>query len=122
MLCVTELQIVLASLCGLTAILVVVQIIRNRLANTLVWALLAVIEVGLVVQLVLGILRVLDDSEGYSVPTYIGYLLGSLVVLPLAAGWSWAERSRSGTAVLLIGLVVVPFLFLRLHQVWTFRG
>jgi hypothetical protein len=122
MLCVTELQIVLASLCGLTAILVIVQIIRNQLANKLVWGLLAVIELGLVVQLVLGIVRVLGDSEGYSVPTYLGYLLGSLVVLPLAAGWSWAERSRSGTAVLLIGLVVVPFLFLRLHQVWSFRG
>jgi hypothetical protein len=116
---VTELQIVLASLCGLTAILVVVQIIRDRLAGRVVIALLALIEIGLVVQLVLGLMKVFDGHEGVSVATYVGYLLGSLVILPLAAGWSWAERTRNGTAVLLVGLFVVPFLFLRLHQIWS---
>lgn len=119
MLCVTQLQIVLASLCGLAAILVVVQIIRDRLVNKPILGLLVLIEVGLVAQLVLGIVMVVDDSEGVSVPTYLGYLLGCLVVLPLAAGWSWAERTRGGTAVLLAGLFVVPFLLLRLHDIWS---
>lgn len=51
--------------------------------------------------------------------TGLGYLLASLVVLPLAVGWPWAERSRGGTATILIGLVVVPYLFVRLYQVWV---
>jgi hypothetical protein len=36
--------------------------------------------------------------------------------------WSQAERSRGGLAVLLVALVVVPFLILRLHQVWVGQG
>jgi hypothetical protein len=116
---VIELQIVLAALCGLTAVLLVVQIIRDRLAGRIVVGLLALIEIGLVAQLVLGVMRVVEGHEGVSVPTYVGYLVGSLVILPLAAGWSWAERTRNGTAVLLVGLLVVPFLFVRLHDIWS---
>ena len=118
----TQLQIVLAALCGVTALVVVVQIIRDRLANRLVYALLGLIELGLVAQLVLGLVKVFGGAEGVSVPTYVGYLLGALVILPLAAGWSWAERSRSGTAVLLVGLLVVPFLFVRLHDIWSLHA
>lgn len=113
----TELQIALSVLCGVTALLVVVQIVRNRPANTLVIALLVIIEVGLVVNLVLGIRWVTGDHGDISAATYVGYLTGLLVVLPLAWGWSWAERTRSGTAVILVGLVVVPYLFVRLHEI-----
>jgi hypothetical protein len=54
-----------------------------------------------------------------SVATYVGYLVGALVILPLAAGWAWAERNRNGTAVLLVGVLVVPVLFVRLHDIWS---
>jgi hypothetical protein len=116
---VTQLQIVLAVLCGLAAVLVVVQIIRDRSANNPILAVLALVEVGLLAQLVVGIVMVSRGHEGVEVVTYVGYLVGSLVILPLAALWSLSERSRGGTAVLLIGLLVVPFLFLRLHQIWS---
>lgn len=115
----TELQITLAVLCGLAALLVVIQLLRDRLVNRPILALLGLIELGLVVQVVIGVRWALDAPEGVSVATWLGYLAGALVVLPLAVGWSWAERSRGGTAVVLAGLVVVPYLFVRLHQVWT---
>ncbi len=118
----TELQIALAALCGLAALLVIVQLLRDRLVNWPILGLLGLIELGLVVQLVIGILWALDPPEGVSVATWLGYLVGALVVLPLAVGWSWAERSRGGTAVVLAGLVVVPYLFVRLHQVWALTG
>ena len=51
----------------------------------------------------------------------VGYLVGSLLVLPAAFVWSVGERSRSGTGVLLVAVVVVPVLFLRLHQLWGAR-
>lgn len=114
----TALQIVLASLCGLTALAVVVHIVRDAPVGNVVLGMLALIEAGLVVHLVMGLVRVFGDTGDVSVPTYIGYLLGVLVVLPLAAGWSLAERTRSGTAVLLIALFLVPFLLLRAHDVW----
>ena len=113
------LQIVLSAVCGLLVVLLVVLMARDVLAGPLTYALLALVEAGLVVQLVLGLVRVLDDHEGVSVGAYVGYLVGALVILPLAAGWAWAERSRSGTGVLLVGVVVLPVLFVRLHDIWA---
>ncbi len=113
----TELQIALSVLCGLTALLVVVQLVRDRQVGKVVLALLLLIEAGLVANLVLGIGWVTGDHADISAVTYVGYLVGVLAVLPLAWGWSWAERTRSGTAVILVGLLVVPYLFVRLHEV-----
>lgn len=116
-----ELQKALAILCAVTALAVVVQIIRNRPPNRLVLGLLVLIEIGLVVQLVMGIGLVPGAPPGVSVVTFVGYLVASLVILPLAVGWSWAERSRGGTATILAGLVVVPYLFVRLYQIWVLQ-
>lgn len=127
----TTLQIVLAALCGLIAIQLVVLMVRDRLPGRVTYALLALLELGLVVQLVLGLAMVFDDHRGVSVATYVGYLVGVLVIVPLAAGWSWAEAhspgseatdrksTRSGTGVLLVGVVVLPVLFVRLHDIWA---
>jgi len=115
----TQLHIVLSVLCLLLAVVLVVLIVRDRRPGAVSYGLLALLELGLVAQLVLGLLRVLDDHEGVSVGTYVGYLVGALVILPLAAGWARAERTRSGTAVLLVGVVVLPVLFVRLHDIWA---
>lgn len=115
----TELQIALSALCGLVAVLLAVLIARDVRPGRFTYALLVLVEVGLVAQLVLGLARVFDDHAGVSVGTYVGYLVGALVILPLAAGWAWAERTRSGTGVLLVGVVVLPVLFVRLHDIWS---
>ncbi|HET8560452.1 MAG TPA: hypothetical protein VFL69_08050 [Marmoricola sp.] len=113
------LQYVLTGICLLVAVTVVVEIVRNRAPETLVLGLIALVELGLLVQLVLGIVKVAGPHDGVSVPTYVGYLVGSLLILPVAVIWSLSERSRGGTAVLLVGVLLVPFLFLRLSQVWA---
>ena len=113
------LQIALSALLGLTAVLLVVLMVRDRRPGRSTYVLLALVEVGLVVELVLGLVRVFGDHEGVSVGTYVGYLVGALLILPLAAGWAWAERTRSGTGVLLVGVLVLPVLFVRLHDIWA---
>ena len=118
----TQLQIAIAVLCGAASVLVLVQIARDRLVNKPILAIMALIEACLVVNLVLGIRWLTGDRPDIPALTYLGYLVASLAVLPLAAGWSWAERSRSGTAVLLVGLVVVPYLFVRLYDIATPGG
>ena len=115
----TTLHVALSVLCALVAVLLVVLVARDLRPGRVTYASLAVLEAGLVVQLVLGLVRVFDDHEGVSVGTYVGYLVGALLILPLAAGWAWAERSRSGTGVLLVGVVVLPVLFVRLHDIWA---
>lgn len=115
----TQLQVALAILCGLVVVQLGVLIARDVLPGRFTWALLVLLELGLVAQLVVGLAKVFDDHEGVSVASYVGYLLAALVVVPLAAGWSWAERNRNGTAVLLVAVLVVPFLFVRLHDIWA---
>jgi hypothetical protein len=115
----TDLQIALSGLCLLVAVLRVVLIVRDRRPGPVSYVLLAVLEVGLIAELVLGLVRVFGDHEGVSVAPYVGYLVGALVILPLAAGWAWAGRTRNGTGVLLVGGLVLPVLFVRLHDLWS---
>jgi hypothetical protein len=115
----TNLQIALSVLSLLVVVLLVVLIVRDHRPGRVTYALLAVLELGLVAELVIGLARVFGDHEGVSVATYVGYLVGALVILPLAAGWAWAERTRSGTGVLLVGVLVLPVLFVRLHDIWA---
>ncbi|QIK67979.1 hypothetical protein G7072_17970 [Nocardioides sp. HDW12B] len=81
---------------------------------------LVVLELALLVQLVAGIVLLAGDgsAEGGAV-TFVGYLIGSLLVLPAGLAWALGEPSRAGTAVLLIALAVVAFLELRLDQIWS---
>jgi hypothetical protein len=54
--------------------------------------------------------------------TFVGYLVGVAVVLPLGAVWSLAERSRWGAGVLTVTCVSVPVMILRLNQLWAGHG
>lgn len=114
----STLQIVLAVLSGLTALLLVVEIIRDRKPGNVTFAGLVALEVGLLVQLVWGIGRLFGEHEGVEVFTYVGYLIGALLLVPVGFVWSASEKGRSGTAVLLVAVAVVPFLLLRLHDIW----
>jgi len=115
----STLHLVLSLVCALAAVQLVVLIVRDRVPGRTTYGLLALLELGLVVQLVVGLAMVFDDHKGVSVATYVGYLVGALVILPLAAAWSRSERTRSGTGVLLVGVVLLPVLFLRLHDIWS---
>lgn len=115
----TGLQIVLTALVVLIAVGLVVLIVVDREPNDWLYGALALLEVGLVVQLVIGLVRLGGEHEGVNVAAYLGYLVGSLVILPAAFLWSVGERSRAGTGVLLVAVVVIPVLFLRLQQLWS---
>jgi hypothetical protein len=115
-------QIGLSSLCGLLAVLLVVDIVRDQQnTNHSFWGLVA-IEAGLVVQFFWGLVRLIADGDGVDAAPYVGYLVGALVILPIAFLWSASEKSRSGTAVVLVAVLVVPVLLLRLHDLWALGG
>ena len=117
----TTLQIVLSAASGLAALWLVVLIALDRLPDDPVYAALGLIEVGIVVQLVLGLVMVFGGHDGVNVAAYVGYLVGALVILPVAVLWSLGERTRAGTGVLLVGVIVIPALCLRLHDLWSVR-
>ena len=83
---------------------------------------LALLEVGLLVQLVVGVVLLVTGGQDVDAVTFIGYLVAALVILPLGTFWALAEPTRSGTAVLVLTTLVVPFLVVRLQQIWTVGG
>ena len=115
----TTFQIVLSVLAALVALVLVWHIVRDQQPGNPAFFGLVALETGLVVQLAWGIVRVADDHRGVSVYPYLGYLVGALLILPIGFGWSASEKSRSGTAVLLVAVMVLPVLFLRLHDLWS---
>ncbi|QGQ19102.1 hypothetical protein GC089_07520 [Cellulomonas sp. JZ18] len=78
----------------------------------------AVVEGLLVVQaLVAGVLLVTGRGDVDGV-LFWGYVATQLIVLPIAAAWAFAERTRWSSVVLLVASLTVAFLQYRLVQIW----
>lgn len=91
----------------------------DRRINWSLLGLLGVVELGLLVQLVVGVVRLAGTERDVSGVIFVGYLIGALVVLPVGALWALAESSRWGAGALAIACLVIPVAELRLHEVWT---
>jgi len=83
---------------------------------------LGALELVMLAQTVLGIIKVIGPHRHISSDTFVGYLLGSLLILPAAAWWSLAERSRWGVGVLLVACLLLPVLIVRMNQIWGGYG
>lgn len=79
----------------------------------------AVVEGLLAVQVVVGLVAVARGGGPADGPTFWGYLVTTLFVLPVAAAWAFAERTRWSSVVLLVAALTVVFLQFRVVQVWT---
>jgi heme A synthase len=106
----------------LVAVWSFVQAGRNRSPERSLLAGLAVIELLLVAQLVVGIVLLTRGGHHGNLATYLAYLIGCLLVLPVGALWALAERSRSSTVVLGITCLAIPVMVLRLNEVWSGRA
>lgn len=110
----------LGAVLGLVALGVVVTIVllaKDETAGDPTFALLALIEVLLLVQAVWGLATMSGDAMDKA--TFVGYLIAVPLILPLGAFWSLAERTRAGTAVLLVALLTVAGLQLRIDALWA---
>jgi hypothetical protein len=113
------LEIVLTALVAVLVIWLLVLIVQGRSPGDWLYGALGLLELGLVAQLVIGLVRLGGEHIGVNVAAYVGYLVGSIVIVPVAFLWSVGERSRAGTGVLLVAVLVIPVLFVRLHQLWS---
>ncbi|AXB45592.1 hypothetical protein [Amycolatopsis albispora] len=112
--------LIIATLVG--AVWVLVHVLRNRPPNRPLYGALAVLELGLLVQSVAGIVNFANTDRPVNGPEFIAYLAGILVILPIAVLWSMAERTRWGTGVLLVACLVLPVMIVRMQQIWELRG
>ena len=78
----------------------------------------AVVEVVLLVQAIVAVVVVLRGAQVQEPATFWGYVVASLIILPLAAAWAFAERTRWSSVVLLVASITIAFMQWRLVQVW----
>jgi hypothetical protein len=83
---------------------------------------LLLLEIALLVQLVTGLVNMFTDGRTVDRLTFAGYLAGPVLIVPLAAVWAAAERSRWGSAVIVLGCLSVPVMIVRLRQIWDGHG
>ena len=107
---------------GVLVLLAGLFTLLDKRLNVAVLAVTAVVEVITLVQLVVGIVQLASTDRDVNGPVFVAYLVGLVIVLPLASVWALAERSRWGTGVLAIGGLVLLVLVARLQQLWTGVG
>ncbi|WP_309113606.1 hypothetical protein [Saccharothrix sp.] len=114
--------IVLALVCAAWALLLAVLdkplTLDTKLTLGIAGA-VVLLEFGLLVQAVIGVVKLIGLDRDIASATFVGYLIGPVVVLPLAGFWAIAERSRWGAAVLVVGCLSVPVMIVRLQQIWA---
>jgi hypothetical protein len=92
----------------------------NRRVGRLLYAAVALGEAGLLVQVVWAVVRLAGGARpAGGMAVFIGYLAGSLVILPIAAAWGREERTRWGPGVITAGFLVMAVLIVRMQQVWN---
>ncbi len=113
------LQILLVALAATASLLALVAVVRNELPGWWLVSVLAALELGLVVQCVVGLAQLAGGDHDVTASTFVVYLVGILLVIPAALLWVLAERTRWGTAVLVAAGVVIIALIGRLQQIWS---
>jgi hypothetical protein len=94
----------------------------DRAGDRLLLALAAAAELAVVVQSVVAGIGVASGHAVRSTGTFVGYLIGIVVVLPVAVAWAWADRTRWSGAVVAIGGVAVAVMTARLAMMWQGRA
>lgn len=97
-----------------------VTLVLNKPMNVIHLAAAALIELGLLAFVALAIVRLATGGHpAGGVVTFVFYLVGSPLVLPVGVVWGLVDRSRWSSAVVGVACLVVPVLIVRMNQVWS---
>ncbi|GGS57072.1 hypothetical protein [Actinokineospora fastidiosa] len=113
---------VAAALWALVLVVLNRPLLLDRPASGLLVVFLLIIELALLVQAVIGFIRLAGVDREVDGVSFGGYLLGGLLLLPLAVYWSMLERSRWGMAVVVVGALLIPVVVVRLTEIWSVTG
>ena len=76
------------------------------------------LEAMLIVFAVGGIVQMSGTDRDFARAEFVGYLLACVAIVPAALWWMKDEKSRAASGVLAVVFLVVPFMILRVQQVW----
>jgi hypothetical protein len=94
------------------------DVVRDRDPGWGTSGLLAATELVALVQLVVGLVKLTGTDRAISGPAFTAYLVLGVLIPPVAFVWAATERTRWGSAVLVVGALAVVALEFRLDQVW----
>ena len=100
------------------AVILVVDLVRDRAAQDSHYIGLAVLQVGVLAQLVGGAVALARTSRDIEGAVFVSYLVTVALLPVVGAFFSLAERSRVGTTILLLAVATVAGLELRLWDIW----
>lgn len=113
---------VLVVLCTAVGGWSVVLVVLDRVIDVPLFTAAGVLEVGAIVQAVVGGVAVSQPHRPISSWLYVLYLLVLVVVPPVGAIWATLEHSRWGPAVLAAACAAELLVVWRLTDVWNARG
>jgi hypothetical protein len=94
-------------------------VLRDRLPGWYLIGTLGLLELGLLAVSVAGLVRVATGDRDVAAGTLVAYLLAVLILVPAATLWAMVERTRFGTAVIIIACLAVPAMTMRAEQIWA---
>ena len=112
-----ETAVVVASL--VPALWALVLVVRDRGVDLALLIGAGVVEVAVLVQLVVGVVLMVGLDRDIARGTFVGYLVGAVLVPPIGVAWAVGEKNRYGSAVLLVVFLIIPVMVLRLGDIWA---
>ena len=97
-----------------------IQAARQRPTNDPIMIGAIVVEVALLVETVIALLK-LSDAHLAEPATFIAYSIGVLIPIPLGFQLARIERTKWGSLTLCFMAVVAGVMTLRLLQLWNYR-
>ena len=116
---VTSVGVVVTVLSLLLAVVTGVLAALNKRINRWVLALVALLEVALLVLTLQLAMAWIGGNSPEQPVVLLAYLLVVLAAAPGTVWWGAAEPGRWGTGVVCIAGLLIPVLVVRLQQVWT---
>jgi hypothetical protein len=95
-----------------------VRALRDRPMSTRELASAGLLEVGVLFYVGVRVADLIGGHRPASMGLAVVYLVGTVLVMPVAAALGIAERSKWGPVVVGVGALVVCVLFARVGQVW----
>lgn len=96
--------------------------IARREPGTVNFYLGVAVEIGLLLQVVIVVVGFATGAQTANMATFLGYLVASVLIMPMAVFWTIADRSKWSAVVLGVGYLVVAVILLRLIAVWSPGG
>lgn len=93
--------------------------VRDRRVGDLMIYALGVLELLVLAQLVVAIVKIGRGGHPPSTVTFLAYAAGALLVAPAGLFWSVADRSRASTLVITVACLALPVMTVRMLQMWS---